>query len=474
MKDIFQRSSYLNLPSIFYEKVSAASFKDPQLILFNSKLATELHFDEKSFAAKELAEIFSGQNKSVGTQSIALAYAGFQFAHPVPLLGDGRALLLGELNGCDIQLKGSGQTPYSRRGDGRSALGPVIREYVVSEFMHTVGVPTTRALAAVVTGEDVFRQFGPEPGGVFTRVASSHIRVGTFQYCMFKKDENALKALLDFTIERHYPELKNLSYEEKSLGLLSLFSKRQGELIALWSGLGFIHGVMNTDNCSLAGITIDYGPCAFMDEFSFNKVFSSIDERGRYSFFNQVPVIQWNILRLADSLLPLISDVQEEAIKKVEELLRPIFSTFSSLRLQKIAEKMGISDFKDGDEKLVMEFLEYMQHHALDFTLSFRNLPKLYEGNNSFYPETLELKSFIAEWKKRVSKVDGLDLINPLYIPRNHLVQKAISLSYEGDYDFSKKLIEVLVDPFVEREGLEEFALPPKPAEKVQKTFCGT
>jgi len=467
-------NSYLSLPELFFERCQAASFPKVKLLLFNEALAQELGFPSNEYSQEDLAEIFSGQKLLNGSEPIALAYAGFQFAHPVPLLGDGRALLLGELNGFDIQLKGSGQTPFSRRGDGRSALGPVIREYIVSEFMNIVGIPTTRALSAVSTGENVYRQFGPEPGGVFTRVAASHLRVGTFQYLFFKKDEISLIELLNYTIDRHYPELKDLNQREKALGLLEEFAKRQGELIADWTKFGFIHGVMNTDNCSLAGITIDYGPCAFMDEFRFHQVFSSIDQRRRYSFFNQLPVIQWNILRLADCLLPLISDNEEEAIGLVEITLHPILNNFSRLRMTKVAHKLGINDYQDSDEKLVMDFLQYLEDESLDFTLGFRNLTELFYGNDSFYPKTEKLASFLSRWKKRVSQVDQLNSINPIYIPRNHLIQKAIDLSYMGDISFAKKLIEVLKDPFTAKEEYSEFSLPPKEHERVIQTFCGT
>jgi len=468
-------NSYLNLPSTFYEKVRAEPFSGPKLLMFNDELAQSLGFPTNEFSSEELAEIFCGQKLLPGSEPIALAYAGFQFGHPVPVLGDGRAMLLGELKGFDVQLKGSGQTPFSRRGDGLSALGPVIREYIVSEAMFVLGVPTTRALAAVRTGEEVFRQFGAEPGGVFTRVASSHIRVGTFQYFSFKKDLSSLKILLDYTIKRHYPELGDLSdLREKCLGLLKAFSLRQGNLIAQWSGLGFIHGVMNTDNCFLSGETVDYGPCAFMDEFRFHKVFSSIDERGRYSFFNQVPIIQWNILRLADCLIPLISTDEKEAISLVETEVIPLLEEFPQMRMKEFSKKLGIDDFKPEDESLVMEFLNFLEEESLDFTLSFRNLTKLYEGDLSFYGDSQKIKDFKTKWLARNPNLEKLDRLNPLYIPRNHLVQKAIELSYQGDDSFFKTLSEVLRKPFEAQAGREEFSLPPKEAEKVLRTFCGT
>lgn len=471
MNTLSFKNSYKKLPSHFYEEVLAQKFSHPELLQFNEDLAQNLGFPTNDYSNSELALFFSGQKLFPGSEPIALAYGGFQFGHPVPSLGDGRAMLLGELKGFDIQLKGSGQTPFSRRGDGLSALGPVIREYIVSEAMSVLGIPTTRALAAVRTGEEVYRQFGPEPGGVFTRVASSHIRVGTYQYFSFKKDLASLKILLEYTIARHYPELHNYSdLREKCLGLLKAFSLRQGKLIAQWSGLGFIHGVMNTDNCFLSGETVDYGPCAFMDEFQFYKVFSSIDERGRYSFFNQVPIIQWNILRLADCLIPLISSDENEAIKLVENEVIPILEGFPQMRVEEFSRKLGIS----ADESLVMEFLNILEEKSLDFTLSFRNLTKLYENDFSFYGEDQKIKDFKEKWSARGPKLEELDRCNPFYIPRNHLVQKAIELSYQGDDSFFKKLNEVLKKPFEKRVGLEEFGLPPQESQKVQRTFCGT
>lgn len=468
-------NTYSKLPERFYERINPTHFNSPELIGFNKDLATQLGMKPEGVGNQELALIFSGQKILPGSEPLAQAYAGFQFGHPVPQLGDGRAHLLGEVADHDIQLKGSGQTRFSRRGDGRSALGPVLREYLVSEGMHALGVPTTRALCAVMTGEEVDRQDGPEPGGILTRVASSHLRVGTFQYFSFKKDLEALDILLDYTIKRHYPELSGLStLKEKSLGLLKCLSARQADLVAAWSSLGFIHGVMNTDNFSLAGITIDYGPCAFMDEFSFHKVFSSIDRQGRYSFFNQVPIAQWNILRLADCLLPFIDENQDKAVSLVEDELNGVLASFPGKRAKKLAAKIGITDYQDSDGELVMSFLQYLEKESLDFTLGFRNLPKLYAGETEGYPEGSELTSFLEKWRDRVKNVDGLDQINPLYIPRNHQVQNVIEMAYEEDFSHFHKLYKVLTDPFSFNEDFANFALPPKPSERVCQTFCGT
>jgi uncharacterized protein YdiU (UPF0061 family) len=471
------QNTYTDLPEEFYQRVLPAKFSSPSLIAFNQSLANELKINYKDTSEEELAKIFSGQTILDGSDPIAMAYAGFQFGHPSPQLGDGRAHLLGETQGFDIQLKGSGQTRFSRRGDGKSALGPVLREFIVSEAMHALGVPTTRALCAVASGEHVYRQDGPEPGGVFTRVAASHLRVGTFQYFFFQKDIESMKTLLNYTINRHYPELQELeSYKEKSLELLKALTFKQASLVAKWSSLGFIHGVMNTDNFSLAGITIDYGPCAFMEEFNFHKVFSSIDHHKRYSYWHQIPIAQWNILRLADCLLPLIDDNQEKAIKAVEDTLVPLKDEFKIQRNIELAKKLGINDYQTEDEKLVMSFLKYLESEELDFTLSFRNLPNLLDGNRESYPDSPLLEDFLSKWKDRIVTEDltQLNLVNPIYIPRNHQIQKAIDRAYKGDFEHFQKMLEVTQSPFETKTGWEEFALPAKEEEKIHHTFCGT
>lgn len=468
-------NTYAQLPPRFYQKVSPASFNSPELLIFNNELASELGMELEGIDDRELANIFSGQQVLPGSEPLAQAYAGFQFGHPVPQLGDGRALLLGETNKKDIQLKGSGQTMFSRGGDGRSALGPVIREYIVSEAMYALGVPTTRALAAVKTGEEVYRQNGPEPGGVFTRVADSHIRVGTFQYFAFQNDLEGIRVLLDYSIGRHYPEIdKDMDEGQKAIEFLKAVTQRQAELVAKWTALGFIHGVMNTDNFSIAGITIDYGPCAFMDEFKHYKVFSSIDQKGRYSFFNQVPIAQWNILRLADCLLPLIDDDQNKAIEILEKELDNIMGDFPLLRWKGLAAKLGITNYRPKDEHLIKLFLDYLEKEELDFTLAFRFLPQLLSGNSNYYKQTAQLEQFLERWKARSINIENLDSINPVYIPRNHLVEQAIRDAYEGDCRLFKEMVEVLKRPFEQIPGLDRFMQPPQPSERVLQTFCGT
>lgn len=468
-------NTYSKLPERFYEKVNPDSFQSPELLFFNESLATELGIDFSGKSSQDLAKIFSGQTILPGSEPLAQAYSGHQFGHFSPQLGDGRAHLLGEVKGFDIQLKGSGQTRFSRRGDGRSALGPVIREYLVSEAMNALGVPTTRALAAVGTGEMVHRQYGPEPGGVFTRVAASHLRVGTFQYFASREDREAIEILLDYAIERHYPELKSLSSTgEKAIEFLKAVGERQAKLVAQWTGLGFIHGVMNTDNFSVAGITIDFGPCAFLDEYKKHKVFSSIDRQGRYSFFNQVPIAQWNLLRLADCLLPLIDEKIDKAAEKVEKEIVQVMELMPLKRTEALYKKLGISFEKEMGDDLPMSFLDYLEKESLDFTLAFRNLPELFAGESSFFPETSELELFISKWKDRKPDVASLTAVNPLFIPRNHLIQRAIDSSYEGRHDLFKQLNEVFSKPFENNEEMEHFSKPPKPDERVYQTFCGT
>jgi len=468
-------NTYASLPNSFYEQETPALFTNPQMIIFNHTLAKELGMNVENISDEELTKIFSGQKILEGSKPIALAYAGHQFGHFVPQLGDGRAHLLGETNGFDIQLKGSGATSFSRRGDGKSALGPVLREYIVSEAMHALGVPTTRALCALKSGETILRQDGPEPGGIFTRVASSHIRVGTFQYFAARDETDNLKTLIDYTIKRHYDELGDLeTYKEKSLGLLKALIESQSDLVAHWSSLGFIHGVMNTDNFSLAGITIDYGPCAFMEEFHFNKVFSSIDRNERYSFFNQANIAKWNVLRLADCLLSFIDDDQKSAISIIENEIIDLFNKFDEKRMKAFAKKLGVTDYTSADNSLIMSFLEYLENESMDFTLSFRNLPKLFNDDLNDYKQTAQLDEFIQNWKRRVKSADHLDKINPIYIPRNHQVEKAIRLAYEDDFSHFHELIKVLSNPFKAQHQTDHFAQPAKKEERIYQTFCGT
>jgi len=465
-------NSYLRLPDRFYERVCPEVFESPELVLFNSELSNELGLECSDDL--HLERVFSGQDLLPGSEPIALAYAGHQFGHFVPQLGDGRAHLLGDFNGFDLQLKGSGRTCFSRRGDGRSALGPVIREFLVSEGMHALGVPTTRSLCMVATGEEVFRHDGRQPGGILTRVAESHLRVGTFQYFSYRRDQEALEILTEYTIRRHYPEISGDDLSDRCLELLRSFAERQGDLVARWYGLGFVHGVMNTDNCSMAGITIDYGPCAFLDEFSYQKVFSSIDEGGRYSYGHQMPIVEWNILRLADCLLPLIADDQKVASNRVSDVLREVFADFPRRLSRVFVRKLGLKDFQDGDENLVNEFLSYLQASSLDFTLSFSSLDALYAGENQFYPKNLKLNDFLEKWKDRGPDLSFMSTLNPMLIPRNHQIQKVIDRAYQGDYLPLKMMWNALKTPFSVSDEHRKWVDPPEPHERVYQTFCGT
>ena len=485
-------NSYTSLPKNFYSESEANPFAEPQLLAFNEDLAIELGIDMKEYSNEELAEIFSGQKILDGMCNISMVYAAHQFGHFAGRLGDGRAMLLGEVvnpqgKRFDIQLKGSGPTEYSRNGDGLSALGPVVREYVVSEAMYHLGVPGTRALAAVATGEQVFRRT-VEPGGVFTRVASSHIRIGTFQYFASTGDNEGLQALLDYTIDRHYPEIRE-SKEDLHPGVLFLREviKKQSELVSQWMSLGFIHGVMNTDNTTVSGETIDFGPCAFMDIYKANKVFSSIDRGGRYAYNQQSSICGWNMCRLADCLIALVHEDSVEAVKILNQELSTLPDILEKAWWRRIILKFGLSakeENREDDDNLTTQFFEYMEKEELDFTLAFRNLSNLLEkdSKDKFFPETDELKTFLKVWRVRIEKEEKdipqikeeMDAINPLYIARNHQVEKAIQASYQGDLKIFHELNKVLQNPYTFQPDLDRYSLPPRPEEEVKATFCGT
>ena len=467
------KNSYKTLPNRFYQQVTAEKFDDPELIAFNKELANELGLDFSDKDDDALAKIFSGQSLIPGSEPIAQAYAAHQFGHFVPELGDGRAVLLGDVADFDIQLKGSGRTRFSRQGDGRSALGPVIREYILSEAMNAHEIPTTRALAAVATNEEVVRD-GIEPGGIFTRVAPSHIRVGTFQYFATREDTEGLEALLNFSIKRHYPEIQSLEYSQRALAFIEAVALAQAKLIAKWMSVGFIHGVMNTDNFSIGGFTLDYGPCAFMDEFNYDKVFSSIDRNGRYRYSNQPQIGQWNILRLSECLIPLIDQDSKIAIAKIEGLVESIFPKFEEYRWSLFSEKFGIKDFKHEDIDLMKIFLDYLEENQLDFTSSFYHLPELYENRYDNLKEKPKLLDFVSKWQLRVPELPNLSNINPWIIPRNHHVQIAIERAYTGNFSHFHQMVEALKSPFTKTAEKNPFSVPPKPEERVLKTFCGT
>ncbi|MGQ4879354.1 protein adenylyltransferase SelO [Billgrantia sp. LNSP4103-1] len=484
---------YSRLPERFYERFEPVPVREPRLIAFNRPLAETLGFDLSAFDNEEAAVWFSGNVVPRGAEPLAQAYAGHQFGGFVPRLGDGRAVLLGEVtdrNGRlrDIQLKGAGRTPFSRGGDGRSPLGPVLREYLVSEAMHAMGIPATRALAAVTTGEHVVRGI-PEPGAILTRVAASHIRVGTFQYFAARGDIEGVRELADHVIGRHYPELDSQQGGERYLRLLEAVQARQAALIAKWMGVGFIHGVMNTDNTSISGETIDFGPCAFMEQYDPQMVFSSIDEGGRYAYANQPWIAQWNLARLAETLLPLIDDDSDRAVELATELLQRFPEQYEAEWLEVMRAKLGLEREQPGDRALAEALLATMHRGRADFTLTFRRLADA-AGNRqaeaslvALFERPEEIAGWLEDWRQRLAqdlwtedeRARRMRLVNPAFIPRNHRVQQALTAAMdENDFGPFETLLEIVTRPYDDQPGREEYARPAEPTERVFRTFCGT
>jgi len=475
-------NSYLTLPEIFYSRQKPTPVKDPQLVLLNRALAESLGLDAEALAS-EAGAVFSGNQIPPGAAPLAQAYAGHQFGG-FSILGDGRAILLGEQltpagERFDIQLKGSGQTIYSRRGDGRAALGPMLREYIISEAMHALGIPTTRSLAVATTGEHVFRE-AALPGAVLARVAASHIRVGTFQFAAYTGEPEALRKLADYTLQRHYPELA--TEENKYLALLNAVCDRQASLIAKWLHVGFIHGVMNTDNMALSGETIDYGPCAFMNSYDPATVFSSIDQHGRYAFGNQPPIAQWNLARLAETLLPLLHDDADRALELAEEAIIGFAPKFESYWLAGMRRKLGIFNDEADDAALVQDLLNWMQQSAADYTNIFRGLAAHVQNERSTSPDAV-FDDWLNRWRQRLQRQSQsrdevtqlMSANNPAYIPRNHQVEAALSAAVEaGDLSVMHRLLAVLAEPYQERPENAEFSEPPPASEAYYQTFCGT
>ena len=479
-------NTYATLPENFYTKVSPAKVHHPKLLLWNEALAEQLGFTKGLFSNEELAKVFSGQQLLESSIPLAMTYAGHQFGHFVPQLGDGRAILLGELlsptgHRHDIQLKGAGITPYSRNGDGLAALGPILREYIVSEAMFHLGVPTTRALAAVSTEKLVYRDT-VAPGAILTRVASSHIRIGHFEYFAARRDIENLKILAGYSIHRHFPEIENSS------DLYLLFFQKvvaaQARLIAHWMDIGFIHGVMNTDNMLISGETLDYGPCAFMDDFNFNQVFSSIDKGGRYAYINQATVAQWNLARLADCLLPLMESDSSRAVQLLENELSNFIIQFEEHWLKRMRLKLGFLTAESQDYELIKKWLEYLHAEKLDYTSSFQNLANLLSLDSmpSGFKKTSLFKDFELLWRQRL-KVQPFDntavklamaQVNPIYIPRNHQIERAIQGALSEDLSIFHEMVEMLKNPFLEQNRYEIYKQPPRPEERVHATFCGT
>lgn len=483
-------NSYVRLPEEFFAHVEPKPVAQPHWIAFNRELAAELGMDSEALDSEEGLSFFGGNVIPPGAEPISMAYAGHQFGGFSPQLGDGRALLLGEVlnregERRDVQLKGSGPTPFSRRGDGRSALGPVLREYIVSEAMAALGVPTTRALAAVGTGEIVRRE-QPEPGGVFTRVASSHLRIGTVEFFAARGQVENLKTLVRYALERHYPD--SVESENPALTLLENVSRRQASLVARWLGLGFIHGVMNTDNMTLSGETIDYGPCAFMDGYHPEKKFSFIDQHGRYAYCNQGPIAQWNLARLAEALLPLMIEAEgdkEQAVEQAGEVIKEFASRYESERDQVFALKLGLSDGSEVSRNLVDDLLDLMKEQQVDFTLAFRHLRSAL-GEPEYFKALFGCQQGVTGWSERwrsqldaneVSESDAQERMgraNPVIIPRNHRVEEVIQAGRRGDFDPFHKLLKAVTSPYEIREDFAEYEEPPQSHEEVQMTFCGT
>ncbi|TCQ28951.1 uncharacterized protein YdiU (UPF0061 family) [Rhizobium sp. PP-CC-3G-465] len=483
-------NSYARLPDAFFSRVDPTPVEAPVLIRFNRELAEELGLDIAQLEA-DGAAIFSGNTILPGAEPLAMAYSGHQFGGFNPQLGDGRAILLGEVvdrqgRRRDIQLKGAGPTPYSRRGDGRAALGPVLREYIVSEAMQALGLPTTRALAAVVTGEPVYRET-VQPGAVLTRVAASHIRVGTFQFHAARDDRAGVKALADHAISRHYPELAN--DPQPYLAFLSAFADRQASLIARWLSIGFIHGVMNTDNVAISGETIDFGPCAFLDAYDPAKVFSSIDRNGRYAYAAQPGIGQWNLARLAETLLPLLDTDEEAAVTAANGVLKAYGERFQHHWLAAMRAKLGLSTTEDGDLDLVQDLLTHMHQEEADFTLAFRRLsdlaadPSTETAFTALFRNPASTSLWLDRWRRRVEAegrsaedtAAAMRAVNPAFIPRNHRIEQAI-VAAQTNADFSPfdALIRVLARPYDDQPDMAPFAEPPAPGEEVLRTFCGT
>lgn len=480
------RHGYAGLPPRFWQAVRPSTVSAPRLLAFNHALARELGV-EGVLATDAGTAILAGNEVPDTARPIAMAYAGHQFGHFVPQLGDGRAILLGELLDRDgrlrdLQLKGAGPTAFSRNGDGRAAIGPVLREYLVSEAMHALGIPTTRSLAAVATGEMVFRE-GPVPGAVLARVAASHVRFGSFQYFAARGDLEAVRLLADHVIERHYPALAQAG--RPALALLEAVTSRQASLVAQWMHVGFVHGVMNTDNCTLSGETIDYGPCAFLDEYHADKVFSSIDRHGRYAFGSQAAVMRWNLARLAECLLPLIDDDVEVALPLAGAAIDAFTDAFRQAWLAGMRRKLGLAAEEDGDELLCQDLLSAMQAVEADFTLTFRALALAADDSKHesvpALPRSPGFDAWLARWRARLARDPGaaeaatdMRAANPAVIPRNHQVHAALLAAERGDLAPFESLLAALRRPFDDGPEAQAFMAAPERGQRITQTFCGT
>ena len=475
-------NTYSKLSNTFKEDIKPTPVHNPELVILNKELANYLNLDFSKIDKKDLAKMFSGNSLPEGTNTIAQAYAGHQFGH-FTMLGDGRAVLIGEHlvnknNRFDVQFKGSGRTSFSRNGDGRAVLGPMLREYIISEAINALKIPTTRSLAVVKTGEKVVRE-NLLPGAILTRVATSHIRVGTFQYIAAKQNINDLKILMDYTIDRHYPEIK-LS-NNKALDLLNLVMEKQCQLVVNWMRVGFIHGVMNTDNMAISGETIDYGPCAFMDHYDPKTVFSSIDNFGRYAFTNQPPITKWNLARFAECLIPLIDKDKDKAIKIATETINNFEKIYEIKWLNMMRDKLGLFGENKDDKKLINDLLIWMENNKADYTNTFCHLMNIKINNIKIYDD----KNFInwsKNWQKRSSinnnsKEKQLNLMktaNPVVIPRNHKVEEVLTAANKDNFEIMNKFLSILKKPYDDQENIYDFQTPPQSDGKKYQTFCGT
>jgi uncharacterized protein YdiU (UPF0061 family) len=473
-------NSYARLPNIFFTRQNPEPVRSPEMVIFNNSLAADLGLNSKELQTDEGVAILAGNKIPEGAAPLAQAYAGHQFGH-FNMLGDGRAVLLGEQitpesDRFDIQLKGPGRTPYSRRGDGRAALGPMLREYIISEAMHGLGIPTTRSLAVVSTGENIIRET-LQPGAILTRVAASHLRVGTFQYAANWGSVDDVRALADYAITRHYPQIEQ--DEGKYLSFLKAVINSQAALIAKWQLVGFIHGVMNTDNMAISGESIDYGPCAFMDAYDPATVFSSIDSEGRYAYGNQPLIGGWNLARFAESLLPLLHEDEDHAVKIAQEAMSGYMELFNSYWLAGMEAKLGIFNEEKEDQSLIEDLLSIMHKNSADFTQTFRALTF---GAPIELDKTDEFAKWHERWQARLGRQEqspeaSRELMrksNPAIIPRNHRVEAALEAAVKGDFSVMKKLLQVLSEPFAHSQEQAEYCKPAAPTKLPYRTYCGT
>ncbi|KXH81915.1 YdiU family protein [Sporosarcina sp. HYO08] len=477
------QNSYAELPALFYSKMKLHPVSSPKLVKFNESLAKTLGLNAQALKEEGQIDILAGSQAPQHAEPLAQAYAGHQFGH-FTMLGDGRALLIGEQitpdgDRFDVQLKGSGRTPYSRGGDGRAALGPMLREYMISEAMHALNIPTTRSLAVVTTGEPVFRETELE-GAILTRIAASHLRVGTFQFAAQWGTIEELRTLADYAIERHYPEVA--SHESPYLSFLQEVMKRQASLIAKWQLVGFIHGVMNTDNMTISGETIDYGPCAFMDTYDPDTVFSSIDVNGRYAYGNQPYIGGWNLARLAESLIPLLDENEEKGLGIAQDTMSDYFEIFQGYWLSGMRSKLGLLDQEEGDSLLVDSLLDLMRKNEADFTNTFRALTiEKFEGMPLF--ETDQFKHWHEKWQERLTRQSRtqdevfqlMKKHNPAIIPRNHRVEAALEAAVEqADYSVMENLLAALSNPYAYTKEQDDYCTLPPSTDGPYRTFCGT